>query len=131
MMARQSMEVIEGGRSEGMDTILLVDVDPKRADLICELLNTSMIPAKRCQSVEETREMINSQDMPAVIVVHCDLVNRAFTELARLRHHPSVKLIFYCTDSSTKIGEVARLPEELCKIIMRITESRKMLLRVS
>jgi DNA-binding response OmpR family regulator len=114
-----------------MDTILLVDVDPERADLICSLLNSKRIPAKRCQNVLETREMIDSQEVPAVIVVHCDLVNHAFTELARLRHHPKVKLIFYCTDQSEKIGGVAKLPEELCEIIMRITESRKTLLKVS
>ncbi len=111
-----------------METILLVDVDPDRADLICHLLNSNDIPAKRCQNVSETRKMINSDDMPAVIVVHCELVNYAFTELARLRHHPRVKLIFYCTDQSERIGGVAKLPEELCEIIMRITESSKMLL---
>lgn len=111
-----------------METILLVDVDPERADLICSLLNTNYVPARRCQNVTETREMINSDEMPAVIVVHCELVNHAFTELARLRHHPRVKLIFYCTDQSERIGGVAKLPEELCEIIMRITESRKTLL---
>ena len=114
-----------------METILLIDVDPSRADLICELLIENEVPAKRCQNLLEIREMIDSDKRPAVIVVHCALVNRSFTDLARLRHHPKVELLFYCTDPDERSGSIMKLPEELTKIILRITESKRALLKAS
>jgi len=110
-----------------MDTILIVDVDPERADLICGLLKENSIPSKRCQDVHEIRIAIESNNRPAVIVAHCALVNYSFTELALLRHHPQVKLIFYCTDVDQKsAGSVAKLPEELAEVLLRITEGKKL-----
>ena len=102
-------------------------MDPIRADLICEMLRENDVVAKRCQNIDQTREAINSEDRPAVIVAHCALVNQAFTELARLRHHPKVKLIFYCTDPDERSGTIAKLPEDLTEIIKKITESSKIL----
>ncbi len=113
-----------------MDTILIVDVDPERADLICGLLNDNSVPATRCQDIEEIRFAIEDAHRPAVIVAHCALVNYSFTELALLRHHPHVKLIFYCTDAEQRAaGAVAQLPEDLAEIIIRITENKKILTR--
>jgi DNA-binding response OmpR family regulator len=109
-----------------MDTVLIVDVDPERADLICGLLISNGVPAKRCQDIEEIRHAIDGEHSPAVIVVHCALVNDSFTQLAMLRHHPQVKLIFYCTDGEQKaFGKVARLPEDLTEIILKITGSKR------
>lgn len=116
----------------GMDTILIVDVDPERADLICGLLHQNNIPSRRCQDVHEIRLAIEGNNRPAVIVAHCALVNRSFTELALLRHHPQVKMIFYCTDADQKSpGSVAKLPEELAEVLLRITENKKMQTRAS
>ena len=69
---------LDGGEGLMKETILLVDVDPERADMICHLLTTHEIPAKRCRNIDETIEAINSESQPAVIVVHCALV-RIFT----------------------------------------------------
>lgn len=113
------------------DTILLVDVDPERADMICQLLSSHEISARRCRNLEETTQAVNSDNLPAVIVAHCSLVHRSFTELARLRTHPHVKLLFYCTDKDEKSGPVMKLPEELKEIILRIVESTKNLARAS
>lgn len=114
-------------RQEGemKETILLVDVDPERADNICDLLVSHEIPAKRCNNIEETKITIDSESRPAVIVAHCALVHHSFTELARLRTHPNVKLLFYCTDKEEKADPILKLPEELKEIILRITESSR------
>ena len=112
--------------ARSMDTILIVDVDPERADLICGLLLKNAIPARRCQDMEEITRAIDGDQRPAVIVVHCALVNYSFTELALLRHHPQVKLIFYCTDAEQKAyGGVANLPEDLAEILLKITGGSK------
>ena len=109
-----------------MDTILIVDVDPERADLICSLLLKNAIPARRCQEIDEIRRAIDGAQRPAVIVAHCALVNYAFTELAMLRHHPMVKLIFYCTDAEQKaLGTITKLPEDLAEILLKITDSKR------
>ena len=109
-----------------MDTILIVDVDPERADLICGLLIKNSIPARRCRDIEEIQRAIDGDQRPAVIVAHCALVNYSFTELAMLRHHPQVKLIFYCTDGEQKaFGGVAKLPEDLSEILLKITDSKR------
>jgi hypothetical protein len=113
------------------ETILLVDVDPERADMICDLLTAHEINVRRCRNIDETTNAINSENLPAVIVVHCALVHRSFTELARLRTHPHVKLLFYCTDKDEKSGPVLKLPEELKEIILRIVESTRNLARAS
>lgn len=113
------------------ETILLVDVDPERADMICHLLTSHDIRARRCRNIDETTEAVNSENLPAVIVAHCSLVHRSFTELAKLRTHPHVKLLFYCTDKDEKSGPVLKLPEELKEIILRIVESTKNLARAS
>jgi DNA-binding response OmpR family regulator len=115
-----------------MDTILIVDVDPERADLICGLLQENSIPSRRCQDVHEIRIAIESDNRPAVIVAHCALINYSFTELALLRHHPQVKLIFYCTDADQKSqGSVAKLPEDLAEVLLRITEGRQVQTKAS
>ena len=113
------------------ETILLVDVDPERADMICHLLSSHEITAKRCRNLDETIQAVNSDTLPAVIVAHCSLVHRSFTELARLRTHPHVKLLFYCTDKDEKSGPVVKLPEELKEIILRIVESTRNLAKAS
>ena len=67
-----------------------------------------------------------------MIVVHCELVHNAFTQLAKLVHHPNVKLIFYCTDAEERSpGTVAKLPEELGEIILKIMESARLLKQAS
>ena len=105
---------------------MIVDVDPERADLICGLLNKNSIPARRCQDLDEIQRAIDGDQRPAVIVVHCALVNYSFSELAMLRHHPQVKLIFYCTDAEQKAyGSIAKLPEDLAETLLKITESKK------
>ena len=115
-----------------MDTILIVDVDPDRADLICGMLLKNAVPSRRCQDIQEIRRAIEGDNRPAVIVAHCALVNYSFTELALLRHHPQVKLIFYCTDADQKsAGSVAKLPEELAEVLLRITESKKIQTKAS
>lgn len=115
-----------------METILLVDADPERADLICKMLIEHQIPASRCGNLTDTLEAIESIHRPAVIVVHCELVHNAFTQLARLIHHPNVKMIFYCTNPEERSpGTVAKLPEELGEIILRITESARLLKQAS
>jgi Response regulator containing CheY-like receiver and SARP domains len=115
-----------------METILLVDVDSARADLICKMLVENEISASRCVNVEEVLQEIESVHRPAVIVVHCELVHNAFTQLAKLVHHPNVKLIFYCTDAEERSpGTVAKLPEELGEIILKIMESARLLKQAS
>jgi len=117
---------MKDAKGKSMDTILIVDVDPERADLICGLLVENSVPAKRCQDIQEIRRAIEGDYLPAVIVAHCALVNYSFTELALLRHHPQVKLIFYCTDADQKSpGSVPKLPEDLAEILLKITDSRK------
>jgi DNA-binding response OmpR family regulator len=115
-----------------METILLVDVDSDRADLICKMLTENEVRASRCANVAEVLEEIESVHRPAVIVVHCELVHNAFTELAKLVHHPNVKLIFYCTDAEERSpGTVTKLPEDLGEIILKITESARLLKQAS
>jgi DNA-binding NtrC family response regulator len=123
---------MKGANQINMDTILIVDVDPERADLICRLLIENSVPARRCQDIQEIRRAIEEDHRPAVIVAHCALVNYSFTELALLRHHPQVKLIFYCTDADQKsVGSVAKLPEELTEILLKITEGKKVQTKAS
>jgi len=111
-----------------METILIVDVDPERADLICQMLNDHQVPASRCRNIFETRESIESVNRPAVIVAHCALIDYSFTELATLRHHPNVKMIFYCTDPDQRTpGEITMLPEDLTEILLKIAESKRLL----
>jgi hypothetical protein len=117
---------MKGAMRKVMDTILIVDVDPDRADLICGLLLKNSIPARRCQDIDEIRRAIEGDQQPAVIVAHCALVNYSFTELAMLRHHPQVKMIFYCTDAEQKAyGSIAKLPEDLAEILLKITDGKK------
>ena len=112
-----------------MDTILIVDVDPARADEICELLRKNDVPAERCQNLPDIQRTIQSSNCPAVIVAHCAMLDRSFSQLAMLRHDPRVKLIFYCTDPGQRSpGRVPQLPEELTEVILRITESRRKLM---
>lgn len=112
-----------------METILIVDVNPERADLICEMLHDNEVEARRCRSIHETKEVVNSANCPAVVVAHCELINSSFTELALLRHHKNIKLLFYCTDGSEQPSNVMKLPEELAEIITRITENQRHLQR--
>ena len=106
-------------------TILVVDLDPGRADVICDLLIMNEIPASRCRTLDDTIRAIDSENLPAVIVAHCSLINRSFTELADLRNHPHVRLLFYCTDKTQRSGRIVKLPEELDEMILRITEISK------
>lgn len=111
-----------------METILIVDVDPERADLICKMLNDHEVSATRCRNIFETTETIESANCPAVIVAHCALIERSFTELAVLRHHPNVKMIFYCTDPDQRTpGAITMLPEDLTEILLKIAESKRLL----
>jgi CheY-like chemotaxis protein len=115
-----------------METIVLVDGDSERADLICKMLVENDISATRCIDVLEILEEVESVHCPAVIVVHCEMIHNSFTQLARLIHHPNVKMIFYCTDPEERTpGTVPKLPEELSEIILRITESAKLLKQAS
>jgi len=109
-----------------MDTVLIVDIDPKRADLICSLLNQHQIIARRCRDFEEIEDFIEERLSPAIIFVHCALLNYSFPELATLSHHSDIRLLFYCTDADHKSAEtIAKLPEELGEVILRITECTK------
>jgi PleD family two-component response regulator len=111
---------------ETMDKVLIVDIDPKRADLIRSLLGEHQINAKRCRDFEEITTFIKADFSPVIIFVHCALLNYSFTELATLSHHSDVRLLFYCTDADHKSAEtIAKLPEELGEVILRISESRK------
>src|SRR5574341_773618 len=111
-----------------METILIVDVDPHRADLICKMLNDCSVTAERYGNIHEIREAIDSTNRPAVIVLHCALIENSFTEVAKLRNHPNVQLVFYCTDAGQKSpGVVTQLPENLTEILLRITEKRRLL----
>jgi len=114
-----------------METILIVDVEPGRADLICQMLNDHQVSAMRCRNIFETRNAIESANCPAVIVAHCALIEHSFTEMATLRHHPRVKMIFYCTDPDQRTpGAITMLPEDLTEILLKIAES-KLLLKAS
>ncbi|MCI0417109.1 hypothetical protein L0222_30430 [bacterium] len=107
-----------------MDAILIVDIDPKRADLICDLLNQHQITAKRCNDFEEVRDFVVLS--PAVIFVHCALLNYSFTELAALSQQSHVRLLFYCTEADHKSARtIAKLPEDLGEVILRLNESNK------
>jgi hypothetical protein len=110
-----------------MDTVLIVvDIDPKRADSICSLLGEHDISAKRCRDFEEITDFMAARSSPAIIFVHCALLNYSFTELATLSHHSNVRLLFYCTDADHKNAEtIVKLPEELSQVIIKITENRK------
>ena len=109
-----------------MDTVLILDIDPKRADMICSLLRQHQIGAKCCRDFEEITNFMEAGSFPAIIFVHCALVNYSYTELATLSHHSDVRLLFYCTDSDHKSAEtIAKLPEELNEVVLRITDNRK------
>ena len=109
-----------------MDTVLIVDIDPKRADSIRSLLSQYQISAKRCRDFEEITNFMETGQSPAIIFVHCALVNYSFIELANLNQHSNVRLLFYCTDADHKsAATIAKLPEELGDVILRITENRK------
>jgi DNA-binding response OmpR family regulator len=115
-----------------METILIVDVDSERADLICTMMRDHNVPATRCHNISETRCAIEPENSPAVIVMHCALIENSFTEVAKLRKHPHVQLVFYCTDAGQKTpGIVTKLPEDLSEILLRITEKKRLLLKAS
>ena len=107
-----------------MDRVLIVDIDPKRADLVCDLLSEHRIAAKRCRDFQEIQESIEDRMFPTVIFAHCALLNECFTELAALSHHSDVRLLFYCTEANQKGARtIAKLPEELGDVILRINRS--------
>lgn len=121
-MHKQLTEVL----TETMDTVLIVDIDPKRADLIRSLLSQHQINAKRCRDFEEITNSMEAGLSPAIIFVHCALLNYSFTELATLSQHSDVRLLFYCTDADHKAAAtIAKLPEELGEVVHKITEIRK------
>ena len=115
-----------------MNTILIIDVDPQRARLISDLLKDHNVPSILCRDMDEIHAAMQTGSGPAVIVAHCALVNYTFTELAVLSSHPNVKLIFYCTDADQRpSSDIARLPDELTQILLKITETKKVQKKVS
>lgn len=111
-----------GGFGAYMETILLVDVDRRRASRICDLLSLYQIPVKWCPILTEILQAIDSRDQQSVILAHCEMLNESFGIVARPIRHPKVRMFFYCTDAGDRAEAIAQLPQELAKCIKRLSE---------
>ena len=57
------------------------------------------------------------------LLIHWSLVDRAYSELARLRMYGKIELLFYCLCTEMRDREkIMLLPEELDKLIAKIAE---------
>jgi len=103
-----------------MSAIILLDDQPERAQFVRSLLQKEIAIELR-----EVTSIAQSTPAPAIALVHWSLLNRAYSELAQLRGR--VEMLFYSLCAEMRVrGRVHLLPEELDKIVSRISELQRL-----